>query len=50
MDIYNLQDVVTPSELRSSVAAQIRKNAHVTNPKVGMIMTSCAKLIVQNFD
>ncbi|KAI5675124.1 hypothetical protein M9H77_06074 [Catharanthus roseus] len=34
MDIYNLQDVVTPSELRSSVAAQIRKNAHVTNPKV----------------
>ncbi|CAI9106745.1 OLC1v1005964C1 [Oldenlandia corymbosa var. corymbosa] len=34
MDIYNLQDVVAPSELRSSVAAQIRKNSHVSNPKV----------------
>ncbi|KDP40546.1 hypothetical protein JCGZ_24545 [Jatropha curcas] len=34
MDIYNLQDVVTVSELRSSIASQIRKNSNVTNPKV----------------
>ncbi|MQM12000.1 hypothetical protein Taro_044912 [Colocasia esculenta] len=34
IDIYNLHDVVTPSQLRSTVAAEIRKNAHVTNPKV----------------
>ncbi|ONK63647.1 uncharacterized protein A4U43_C07F17430 [Asparagus officinalis] len=34
MDIYNLHDVVTISELRSSISSQIRKNAHVTNPKV----------------
>lgn len=34
MDIYNLYDVVNPSELRSTIAAQIRKNAHITNPKV----------------
>ncbi|CAA6657028.1 unnamed protein product [Spirodela intermedia] len=34
MDIYMLGDVVTPSQLRSSISAQIRKNAHVTNPKV----------------
>ncbi|XP_078446842.1 LYR family of Fe/S cluster biogenesis protein [Wolffia australiana] len=34
MDIYTLQDVVTPSQLRASISAQIRKNAHVTNPKV----------------
>ncbi|KAL6129469.1 hypothetical protein ACLB2K_072819 [Fragaria x ananassa] len=34
MDIYNLQDVVAPSHLRSVVAAEIRKHASVTNPKV----------------
>lgn len=34
MDIYNLYDVVNPSQLRSTIAAQIRKNAHITNPKV----------------
>lgn len=34
MEIYNLHDVVKPTELRSSVAAEIRKNSHVTNPKV----------------
>ncbi|OMO99709.1 NADH:ubiquinone dehydrogenase 1 alpha subcomplex subunit 6-like isoform 1 [Corchorus capsularis] len=34
MDIYNLDDVVTKSQLRSTIAAEIRKNAHVTNPKV----------------
>nr|GEY69536.1 NADH dehydrogenase [ubiquinone] 1 alpha subcomplex subunit 6 [Tanacetum cinerariifolium] len=33
MDIYNLYDVTTPSQLRSAIAAQIRKNAHITNPK-----------------
>ncbi|KAL5721142.1 hypothetical protein ACHQM5_013738 [Ranunculus cassubicifolius] len=34
MDIYNLSDVVTVSQLRSTISAEIRKNAHVTNPKV----------------
>ncbi|XP_057978777.1 NADH dehydrogenase [ubiquinone] 1 alpha subcomplex subunit 6 [Malania oleifera] len=34
MEIYNLYDVVTPSQLRTSIASQIRKNAHVTDPKV----------------
>ncbi|PPR89139.1 hypothetical protein GOBAR_AA31543 [Gossypium barbadense] len=34
MDIYNLDDVVTKSELRSSISSQIRKNSHVTNPKI----------------
>ncbi|XP_058107450.1 NADH dehydrogenase [ubiquinone] 1 alpha subcomplex subunit 6 [Magnolia sinica] len=34
MDIYNLDDVVTVSELRRSISSQIRKNAHITNPKV----------------
>ncbi|KAH1046061.1 hypothetical protein J1N35_036845 [Gossypium stocksii] len=34
MDIYNLDDVVTKSELRSSISSEIRKNSHVTNPKV----------------
>ncbi|XP_076951739.1 NADH dehydrogenase [ubiquinone] 1 alpha subcomplex subunit 6-like [Bidens hawaiensis] len=32
MDIYNLYDVVSPSQLRSTIAAEIRKNAHITNP------------------
>ncbi|KAG4381859.1 hypothetical protein GLYMA_15G231900v4 [Glycine max] len=34
MEIYNLYDVVSVSELRSSVSSQIRKNIHVTDPKV----------------
>ena len=34
MDIYNLQDVVAPSQLRFAISAQIRNNAHVTDPKV----------------
>ncbi|KAL6009823.1 hypothetical protein ACLOJK_000253 [Asimina triloba] len=34
MEIYNLRDVVTISQLRRSVSSQIRKNAHITNPKV----------------
>lgn len=34
MKIYNLHDVVSPSQLRSAAAAEIRKNANVTNPKV----------------
>ncbi|PRQ55561.1 putative NADH:ubiquinone reductase (H(+)-translocating) [Rosa chinensis] len=34
MDIYNLHDVVAPSHLGSVVAAEIRKHASVTNPKV----------------
>ncbi|KAE9451176.1 hypothetical protein C3L33_16901, partial [Rhododendron williamsianum] len=34
IDIYNLDDVVSPSQLRSSIASQIRKNSHITNPKV----------------
>ncbi|KAH0470868.1 hypothetical protein IEQ34_000591 [Dendrobium chrysotoxum] len=34
MNIYNLDDVVTISQLRSTISAEIRKNADVTNPKV----------------
>ncbi|MED6113427.1 hypothetical protein PIB30_070706 [Stylosanthes scabra] len=34
MHIYNLDDVTSISELRSTVASEIRKNSHVTNPKV----------------
>jgi len=34
MEIYNLDDVATVSQLRSTVASEIRKNSHVTNPKV----------------
>ncbi|CAL9111373.1 unnamed protein product [Musa textilis] len=34
MEIYNLDDVVTVSQLRSTISAQIRKNAHIANPKV----------------
>lgn len=34
MEIYNLYDVVTPSQLRSNIAAQFRKNSHITNTKV----------------
>ncbi|WCJ39151.1 NADH dehydrogenase [ubiquinone] 1 alpha subcomplex subunit 6 [Euphorbia peplus] len=34
MDIYNLDEVVTKAQLRSSIASQIRKHASITNPKV----------------
>ncbi|KAK1570968.1 hypothetical protein Q3G72_009933 [Acer saccharum] len=34
IDIYNLDEVVTKSQLRNTIAAQIRKNSQVTNPKV----------------
>ncbi|XP_062198841.1 NADH dehydrogenase [ubiquinone] 1 alpha subcomplex subunit 6-like [Phragmites australis] len=34
MEIYNLEDVVTPAQLRSSIAQQIRKNQSVSDPKV----------------
>ncbi|URE37257.1 hypothetical protein MUK42_16826 [Musa troglodytarum] len=34
MEIYNLDDIVTVSQLRSTVSAEIRKNAHIANPKV----------------
>ncbi|XP_062210782.1 NADH dehydrogenase [ubiquinone] 1 alpha subcomplex subunit 6-like [Phragmites australis] len=34
MEIYNLEDVVTRAQLRSSIAQQIRRNQAVTNPKV----------------
>ncbi|XP_020219201.1 NADH dehydrogenase [ubiquinone] 1 alpha subcomplex subunit 6 isoform X2 [Cajanus cajan] len=34
MEIYNLHDVASISQLRSTVASEIRKNTHVTNPKV----------------
>ncbi|GMH08638.1 hypothetical protein Nepgr_010478 [Nepenthes gracilis] len=34
MEIYNLHDVVTVSQLRSTIASEIRKNAHIDNPKV----------------
>ena len=34
MEIYNLDDVVTPSQLRSTISKQIRKNQAVSDPKV----------------
>ncbi|XP_061364542.1 NADH dehydrogenase [ubiquinone] 1 alpha subcomplex subunit 6 [Gastrolobium bilobum] len=34
MEIYNLYDVATISQLRSAVASQIRCNTHVTDTKV----------------
>ncbi|XP_077244386.1 LYR family of Fe/S cluster biogenesis protein [Tasmannia lanceolata] len=34
MEIYNLRDVATVSQLRASISSQIRKNEHITNPKV----------------
>ncbi|CAG7882415.1 unnamed protein product [Brassica rapa] len=46
MDIYNLQDVVAPSQLRFAISAQIRNNAHVTDPKV----TSPNLLLLQVID
>uniref|UniRef100_A0A7N0ZRS7 Uncharacterized protein n=1 Tax=Kalanchoe fedtschenkoi TaxID=63787 RepID=A0A7N0ZRS7_KALFE len=34
MQMYYLDDVVSVSQLRSTVASEIRKYAHVTNPKI----------------
>ncbi|KAL3697170.1 hypothetical protein R1sor_011246 [Riccia sorocarpa] len=34
MDTYNLDEVITQSELRSQIAAAFRKHSAVTNPKV----------------
>ncbi|KAL3627075.1 hypothetical protein CASFOL_028438 [Castilleja foliolosa] len=34
MDIYTLDDVTSPSQLRSVISSEIRKNALVTNTKV----------------
>ncbi|KAF7096544.1 hypothetical protein CFC21_098474 [Triticum aestivum] len=34
MEIYNLDDVVTPAQLRASISQQIRKNQGVSDPKV----------------
>ncbi|KAK9085037.1 hypothetical protein Sjap_025448 [Stephania japonica] len=34
MQIHNLEDVVTVSRLRSTISSEIRKQAHITNPKV----------------
>ncbi|KAK6121499.1 hypothetical protein DH2020_044759 [Rehmannia glutinosa] len=34
MEIYTLDDVTSPSQLRSVISSEIRKNAHITNPKV----------------
>ncbi|GAV87614.1 Complex1_LYR_2 domain-containing protein [Cephalotus follicularis] len=34
MEIYNLDDVAKISHLRSTIANEIRKNSHITNPKV----------------
>jgi NADH dehydrogenase (ubiquinone) 1 alpha subcomplex subunit 6 len=34
MEIYNLDDVVTPAQLRSSISQQIRRNKGVSDPKV----------------
>ncbi|CDP17138.1 unnamed protein product [Coffea canephora] len=49
MEIYNLDDVVTPSQLRSTVASEIRKNAHVTNPKVIDMLLFKAMEELKNF-
>jgi NADH dehydrogenase (ubiquinone) 1 alpha subcomplex subunit 6 len=38
MEIYTLHDVVTVSELRSAISSQFRKNAHITNPKVSLLI------------
>ncbi|PNY00192.1 NADH dehydrogenase [Trifolium pratense] len=41
MEVYNLYDVATISQLRSTIASEIRRNDHITNPKnmdIGMLM------------
>lgn len=34
MEIYNLYDVTSVTQLRSTIASEIRKNIHVRDPKV----------------
>ncbi|ERM98109.1 hypothetical protein AMTRI_Chr01g103620 [Amborella trichopoda] len=34
MEIYNLYDVVTVSQLRSAVSSEIKRNSNIENPKV----------------
>ncbi|KAK7343091.1 hypothetical protein VNO80_26054 [Phaseolus coccineus] len=34
MEIYNIYDVTSVAQLRSTVASEIRKNMHVSDPKV----------------
>ncbi|GAB4832156.1 hypothetical protein Ancab_006173 [Ancistrocladus abbreviatus] len=38
MQIYNLYDVVTVSQHRSTIASEIRKNTHIDNPKVAILL------------
>ncbi|CAN6982213.1 unnamed protein product, partial [Brassica oleracea var. botrytis] len=45
MDIYNLQDVVAPSQLRFAISAQIRNNAHVTDPKQSIVFLMIVLLL-----
>lgn len=40
MDMYNLDDVVKPSQLRSIIASEIRKNSHITDIKVRLLFFS----------
>lgn len=51
IDMYNLDDVVTVSQLRSNIASEIRKNSHVTNPKVSLSLSlfSFFYLFLSNF-
>ncbi|RVW92997.1 NADH dehydrogenase [ubiquinone] 1 alpha subcomplex subunit 6 [Vitis vinifera] len=44
MDIYNLDDVVTVSQLRSIIASEFRKKLHVTNTKFNSSMHLFASL------
>ncbi|KAK6143280.1 hypothetical protein DH2020_023628 [Rehmannia glutinosa] len=37
MEIYTLDDVTSPSQLRSVISSEIRKNAHITNPKMDQL-------------
>ncbi|KAI9198848.1 hypothetical protein LWI28_023042 [Acer negundo] len=40
MDVHNLHDVVSKSQLRSTVAAEIRKNSHLTESKLATVLRS----------
>ncbi|MCL7024267.1 hypothetical protein MKW94_027845 [Papaver nudicaule] len=42
METYNLHDVATVSQLRSSIASQIRQNASITNPKLCNLLKELA--------
>lgn len=49
MEIYNLDDVASPSQLRSTVASEIRKNAHLTNFKVRLLRFSYLQILSWNW-